>query len=473
MVSLEEPIDKKKERLIVFAILTGTFIAMLNASTINIALPSFVKYFQTDLVTVQWVVVGYMLSTGIITPLVGFLGDKYSCRNVFLLGLILFGITSVGCALSFQISLLIFFRLLQGVAGGLMMPVATTIVYQNIAKERQIMTMSVIGMVTCCGFAIGPSIGGGLLTYFGWQSIFWFNLPFVMLTLFLVYQYVPVRIITKSQKFDLSGISLVMVGTVSILLGFSNGASWGWLSGKFLGLVGVGLVSLILFVHRELGLEGPMLNFGVFKYPQFTCGLLMSGCTNIALCLSPFLMAIYLQDVLLMNPLEAGGLLLFPTLIMGLSSPLAGKLASYVPKRFIVVVSMVVLIVSTYELSRLSMVSGKFFIFLWLSLRYAGIGFLAPIVNNYAMSAVPVHLAGHASAMVGWVRQLAGTLSLSIFTSILAVRVMGYTVKEAAGQLSGGQGMAYIQCLAIDDVTFYSLIILIFCFPLAFIFKDQ
>ena len=136
--------NARKEWRIIISVMIGTFLALVNSSIINIALPTFVKVFDTNLVTVQWVVVGYMLTTGLVTPLVGFLGDRFSCRKVYLTGMALLAVTALGCSLANQIGVLIFFRIVQGIAGGLLMPVTTTIVYQFISRERQLMAMAVI-----------------------------------------------------------------------------------------------------------------------------------------------------------------------------------------------------------------------------------------------------------------------------------------------------------------------------------------
>ncbi len=465
--------NARKEWRIIISVMIGTFLALVNSSIINIALPTFVKVFDTNLVTVQWVVVGYMLTTGLVTPLVGFLGDRFSCRKVYLTGMALLAVTALGCSLANQIGVLIFFRIVQGIAGGLLMPVTTTIVYQFISRERQLMAMAVISMMNSFGFAIGPSFGGALLTYWGWRSIFWFNIPVAILAMVMVVRNVPAQYLDKEGHVDIIGVLLVMVGTVSLLFSFSNGNTWGWLSPSFLGGILLGGGMLGGFVWHELRMKAPMLNFEAFRYRHFTYGLVMNCSMNIALCLSPFLMAIYLQDVLMLDALHAGLVLLIPTMIMGFASPVAGKVNQYVSSRLLLVVSMAVLVVSTFNLSRFTVVTTVAYILLWLSLRYLALGFMSPIINNYAMSAVPPALAGHGSALMGWTRQLITTLSLSVFTSILNLREMIYLDQQMAVELGAVEQLRQVQCTAINDITFYSWIVLMLCVPMAFLFKDE
>ena len=465
--------NTRKEWRIIISVMIGTFLALVNSSIINIALPTFVKVFDTNLVTVQWLVVGHMLTTGLVTPLVGFLGDRFSCRKVYLTGMSLLALTALGCSLANHVGVLIFFRVVQGIAGGLLMPVTTTIVYQFISRERQLMAMAVISMMNSFGFAIGPSFGGALLTYWGWRSIFWFNIPVAILAIVMVMRNVPKRYLDRNGHVDFVGVLLVMAGTVSLLFSFSNGNAWGWTSMAFLGGIAVGGAMLGGFVWHELRMKAPMLNFEAFRYRHFTYGLVMNCSMNIALCLSPFLMAIYLQDVLLLDALHAGLVLLIPTMIMGFASPVAGKFNEYVSSRILLVGSMVILLVSTFNLSRFTVVTTVGYILLWLSLRYLALGFTAPIINNYAMSAVPQSLAGHGSALIGWTRQLITTLSLSVFTSILNLREMIYLNGQFAQELGAAEQMRQIQCTAINDITFYSWIILLVCLPMAFLFKDE
>lgn len=469
----QKEFSRHEENMLIFTIMLGGLVALLNSTTINIALPTFMLEFNAPITTVQWVVTGYMLSTGLITPLIGFWGDQYSNKVMYLVGLGLLALVSVACALSQTIEMLIAFRILQGVAGGIIMPVTSTLIYQFISRERQLMATAITSMSVSAGVAIGPSLAGVLLNFFTWPSIFWLNIPLCLICLGLAWRFVPVKIISSEQKLDLLGLVAAAVGTVGLLLGFNKGGDLGWTSPVTIGLIVIGALSLIFFVKHELSIQKPMLNFRVFKYSKFTYCVIMNSSTAIATCLSPFFMPLFLQNVMGMDALHSGLVLLFPSLVMALASPIAGKLGGKFSVRGVIFIAMLILLGSTFELSCFTLTTTVAGVSLWLSLRYAGIGLMTPLINNFGMAAVPQHLVGHASSMIGWTRQVISTLSVSIFTLIYSLRIMYHTANNMGATLNSADAQRQILCSSINDVTFYSLIILIFCVPIIYFFKDD
>lgn len=457
--------ESTRELVILTALMIGNFLAMINNSTFNILLPSFMEVFATDLETVQWVIVAYMLASGLSAPIVGYLCDKYSARNLLISGFVLFGAISLLCTMARSIYLLILLRACQGIAGGFIMTGIITIAYQCLSKERQMIGMAMITLSSSIGVACGPSIAGGISHFWGWQGVFLLNLPLVVFSTWCVYKYVPAKHLAKPSSSDGLALGLVTLGTLALLYCASKGNQWGWGSGRFLVGFTTGILLLGLFIWRQIRHEAPILNMTVFKYAQFTYGLILNNCTLIALCLSPFLMAIYLQAVLHLNPLEAGSVLLLPTLCMGLVSPLIPRLSQKIPPRILLVVGLGMLSVGTYFLSRLGLDTSVAYITLWLSVRYGALGIITPLIQNHALSAVPVQLVSQASAMLNWIRQIVMTISLSVFTAILSMRNAYYNLQWADKTMS--------QCAAINDVTFYSLVIILICLPLTILIKQS
>ena len=153
----EQTLTRNGERLLIFALVIGSFLAVVNTTTINIALPSFRDYFQADIKTVQWLVVGYMLANGLVMPTIGYFMDRFSGCRLFITGLVILLVTSVVCAVAPSIEILIAARIGQGLAGGILMPVPGALVYQFIPRERQLMTISLVSMVVSVGVALGPT----------------------------------------------------------------------------------------------------------------------------------------------------------------------------------------------------------------------------------------------------------------------------------------------------------------------------
>ena len=468
----EQRLTRNGERLLIFAVMLGSFLAVINTTTINIALPSFREYYHTDIKTVQWLVVGYMLANGLVMPTIGYFMDRFSGCRLFALGLVLMLATSLVCGVAPNIEILIAARIGQGLAGGILMPVPGALVYQFIPRERQLMTISVISMVTSVGIALGPTLAGVLINYWGWRAIFFFNVPVALLDLFLVIKYVPVKILSAEQRLDVIGLACASIGTVGLLIGFNQGSELGWTSPLVLGTLIVSAAALGYFIWHEVRIHQPMLNFAVFGYAGFTYSFLLNGSTSIATCLSPMFMALFLQDVLQLNAMHAGLAMFFPSLVMALMAPVAAKSAERFSRRAVTFVGMMVLVGATWELSRFSLETTILAFTLWLSLRYVGLGLMIPIVNNFAMSAVPMELASHASAMLNWTRQLISTISISVFSILYGSHMLKYAVEGMGAENLATQDRL-IECMSINDVNFYSLILLVVCVPLIYFLKDK
>lgn len=467
-----QKLTRNGERLLIFAVMLGSFLAVINTTTINIALPSFREYYHTDIKTVQWLVVGYMLANGLVMPTVGYFMDRFSGSRLFALGLVIMLATSLVCGIAPNIEILIAARIGQGLAGGILMPVPGALVYQFIPRERQLMTISLISMVTSVGVALGPTLAGVLINYWGWRAIFFFNVPVALVDLFLVLKYVPVKILSAGQRLDVLGLACASIGTVGLLVGFNQGSELGWTSPVVIGTLAISTAAMAYFIWHEVRIKMPMLNFSVFGYAGFTYSFLLNSTTSIATCLSPMFMALFLQDVLQMNALHAGLAMFLPSLVMALMAPVAAKSAERFSRRAVISLGMVALLWATWELSRFSLETTIIAFTLWLSLRYVGLGLMIPLINNFAMSAVPMKLASHASAMLNWTRQLISTISISVFSILYGSHMLRYT-QQGLGASAPATQDRLIECMAINDVNFYSLLLLAVCVPLIYFLKDK
>lgn len=467
-----QKLTRNGERLLIFAVMLGSFLAVINTTTINIALPSFREYYHTDIKTVQWLVVGYMLANGLVMPTVGYFMDRFSGSRLFALGLVIMLATSLVCGIAPNIEILIAARIGQGLAGGILMPVPGALVYQFIPRERQLMTISLISMVTSVGVALGPTLAGVLINYWGWRAIFFFNVPVALVDLFLVLKYVPVKILSAGQRLDVLGLACASIGTVGLLVGFNQGSELGWTSPVVIGTLAISTAAMVYFIWHEVRIKMPMLNFSVFGYAGFTYSFLLNSTTSIATCLSPMFMALFLQDVLQMNALHAGLAMFLPSLVMALMAPVAAKSAERFSRRAVISLGMAALLWATWELSRFSLETTIIAFTLWLSLRYVGLGLMIPLINNFAMSAVPMKLASHASAMLNWTRQLISTISISVFSILYGSHMLRYT-QQGLGASAPATQDRLIECMAINDVNFYSLLLLAVCVPLIYFLKDK
>lgn len=248
---------------IIIAIFLGSFLSILNMSTINVAIPEIMRYFQTNLDTVQWTLTGFILATGIIAPITGFLGDRYSYKYLYFFSLLSFTLFSFLCAFSWSISSLIGFRILQGAFCGLIMPTTMAIIFQVIAKEKQALAMSIWSISATLAPALGPTLSGWVIQTLGWKWIFLINVPIGIIAIILTILLIPYYRIQMPKSFDFIGFITVILSSFMLIVAFSQGYQWGWTSWEIVSLLVVGIFTLGIFIWWELKHDSQLLNIQV------------------------------------------------------------------------------------------------------------------------------------------------------------------------------------------------------------------
>jgi EmrB/QacA subfamily drug resistance transporter len=248
----------------------GMFMAILDTSIVNIAIPTIDNQLGASPDLGEWVATGYNLALGVVVPTSGWLGDRFGLERVQTVALILFVIGSALCGLSSSITVMIAFRLFQAIGGGLLPAVSLTIVYRLVPPEKIGVAMGIFGFGTVFAPAIGPALGGFLVQYSSWRLIYFINIPIGIVGAALSYRLLPRFARAPGRRFDLAGWVTIAVSLFSLLLALSEGEKWHWTSYKVLVLLAVGALSLALFVVIELSTERPLLDLGIFKSFNFT-----------------------------------------------------------------------------------------------------------------------------------------------------------------------------------------------------------
>jgi EmrB/QacA subfamily drug resistance transporter len=455
---------------IVFAVFFGNFMAALSTTTINVALPVFMDDFNAPLNTVQWMMSGFMLATGVIAPVIGFIGDKLSYKRLYVYALGGFTLTSLLCIFAWNMESLIAFRILQGLFSGIIMPTTMTIIYQVIPKEKQASAISLWTVSAMLAPAFGPTLGGWLTESYGWKALFLMNIPIGIIAMIVTQRFIPYYRLGKGLSLDFVGFLTVIIGTSSLLTSFSQSHSWGWTSWKTMLLMLVGIIMIAYFVMRSLKSNEPLLNLRLFKIPRFTYSLILNCTITISLYAGTFLIPIYLQKIQHESTLHTGLVMLPGTLAMALVSSLVGKVYNKVGPFRLVLSGVILMGVSTWALSRLSMASGTIFIVTWIAIRYVGIAMSNMPVTNSGMSAIPSQSSGQASALMNWIRQGTAALSVSLFSTILSSRTLSYMGQSGAND---SQAASRALSLSIQDVFIIGTILVAIAVPLTFFLRKK
>ena len=442
-------------------IFIGAFLAVFNLSAINIAIPVLMKSFDANLNLVKWTLTAYILSLGIIAPITGYLGEKISYKWLYIFALIGFTLSSFLCAASQNIHLLILFRIFQGCFGGIIAPSAMAIIYQMIHKNKQAFAISIWALASMLGPAIGPTIAGWLIESYGWKSIFIINLPIGIIATIMAIFIIPYYKLSSTKTFDSIGFVTCVGASVLLLVAFSQGANWGWGSLKFILSVLTGILCLVIFIHRELTTKYPLLNLRVFRYKRFTVSMVLIGIIYVALYSGVLFAPMFLQNVQGLSPLDAGLVMLAPSLVMALSMPLVGKLYEKFEPQLLIIIGIAFIAFGSWKMGHLAIDTSKLYVSFWMTVRNIGISMSMMPVTNIGMTAVHKELSGHASAANNWIRQGVGSLSIGIFASLLSTRTAVHVQKLEAIGLSGDILYLKASTLGINEMSIVATIIVL------------
>lgn len=421
---MEQTLSKHEKQWTLIATILASGIVFLSGSIVNVALPVIGQSLESGLSGLQWVVDGYLLTLSSLLILGGSLGDRFGRRRICLIGLGGFGIALILCGLSPAIGWLIAARALQGLAGALLVPQSLSIIrihYQDpVERGRAIGLWSGwTGIAT----VIGPLVGGALVTRFTWRWAFFINLPLILLTIWLMYKYVPERKFDASpKKLDWLGAGLITIGLGGLTFGIIEGPTLGWTSPWVLtGLIG-GTIILILFPILESKINDPLLPLSLFKSRNFSGANLTTFAVYAALQGSIFILILYIQNVMGYSALQAGLMTAPISLILLLLSSFFGKLSNRYGPRLFMTFGPITSAIGLFLLAMLNHDSN-----IWFELIPAVIIFgfglsstVAPLTDT-VMSDAPSQHSSVAAAFNNMVSRVAALLAIASLGAILSI----------------------------------------------------
>jgi len=418
-------------------VLITTFMAVLESTVVNTALPSMQNSFGTSLDIIEWVLTAFNLVFAVVLPLSGWLADKIGYKRTFFLSLMLFTLGSFACSFAWNEEVLIFFRVIQGIGGGMIQPVGMAIVTREFPPQQRGMAMGFYGIAAAASISIGPSLGGYLTDTFGWSSVFLINVPFGILGM------VATVLIQREYKkadvgpFDFWGFSAIAVFLVSLLLALADGnAGWnngGWTSPFILTCFTIAAVSLLCFFVIELTTEHPIIDLKLFTEWNFGMSSLMLFMIGILLMGSTFVMPLYLQGTLGYTALQSGLLFLPLGLIQGIASPITGILSDKIGPKIPATVGVLVLVVS-FGLNTLMTSEPPFWLLMLpICLRGVGFGLLFISLQSVSITSLPREKMAQGSGMIALTRQIGASFGVAVFGSILTQRNTFHTAMLGEG----------------------------------------
>ena len=393
----------------------------LDVTIVNVALPSIGREFHAPLSGLQWVVDSYTLVLASLLMLSGSTADRLGRRRTFVIGLITFVIGSLLCSLAPSLDALIVFRMIQAVGGSMLNPVAMSIITNTFTlPHERAQAIGVWAAVVGVSMALGPVVGGLLVTSVGWRSIFLINIPIGLTAVILARRYIPESKAPVARKVDVPGQVLVIMILSALTYGIIEGPTRGWSSHLIVGsfvLAGASLAALLFWEHRA---EEPLIDLRFFRSVPFSSAAVIAVAAFAALGGFLFLNTLYLQDVRGLSPLQAGIDTLPMAAMTMLLPPLSGRIVGRRGGRIPLVIAGAALAASCLMLVGLSATTP----FTWLFTAYVifgiGFGFVNAPITNAAVSGMPRAQAGVAAAIASTSRQIGQTLGVAVVGSLVA-----------------------------------------------------
>jgi len=412
-------------------LLIGMFIAILNQTLINVALPVLINDFNVSTSTAQWLTTGFMLVNGILIPISAFLMRSYTFRQLFLASMTLFFFGSIICSMAMNFPVMMIGRVVQAAGAGILMPLGSNVFMTLFPPHKRGAAMGMLGIAMILAPAVGPTITGYVIQNYDWHVMFYAMSFFGLVTLLLGTAWFRLTQPLSKPSFDALGVLFSTIGFGSLLYGFSEAGNDGWDSPIVISTIVIGLIGIAAFAMRELSMKDPMLNIRVLKVPEFSFTLFINVIVTMALFGGMLLLPIYLQSIRGFSPVDSGLLLLPGSLIMGITGPIAGRLFDRFGIRPLAIFGLTLMTYGTWELTQLNMDTSYYSIMGIYMLRSFGMAFIMMPIMTAGMNALPMKMIPHGNATQNTLRQVAGSIGTAILVTVMTRQTTAHLADDA------------------------------------------
>jgi MFS transporter, DHA2 family, multidrug resistance protein len=409
-------------------VMIGTFMAVLDATIVNVGLPKIMASFGVGIDKIEWVLTAYMLALAVMLPTSGWMADRFGYKRVYFLGLFLFTLGSLFCGYSTTENMLIASRVLQGLGAGCLMPVGMAIITREFPPHQRTLALGFWSIASAASVSFGPLIGGYLVDNFSWPLIFDVNVPIgiggLLATAIIQKEYKNLR----KRKFDPVGFISVSIFLPVLLFALTEGNaqtnSAGWNSPVVLACFGISIISLAVFLVTELTIKEPLIELSLFRQYNFSITNLVIFIFGIGMFGSTFLIPLYLQNSLGYTAIQSGSVFLPVGIIQGIVAPMVGIFSKKMNPKLPILVGCFILAFSFYLNSEMSWLTEHSFIMWSLYLRGLAMGLMFSPLTALATIGIPKEKMGQASGLINVLRQIGGSFGVAILSTVLTSRMI-------------------------------------------------
>ncbi|TCP29953.1 EmrB/QacA subfamily drug resistance transporter [Scopulibacillus darangshiensis] len=435
----QQSFENVKKGPIVAVLLFGAFVAILNETLLNTALPQIINEFKISPNKAQWLTTAFLLTNGVMIPISAFFIEKFPMRKLFLTAMCIFTAGTLVGAISTTFTLLLVGRVVQAAGAGIMMPLMMTAFLTIFPPDKRGAAMGMAGLVISFAPAIGPTLSGFLVEFYSWRLLFYVVLPFAVIE--IVFAALLLKNVTNltNPKVDVLSIFLSSVGFGGLLYGFSIAGEKGWSSLQVETSLAIGAVVLVLFIWRQLSIKTPMLEFRVFKFSMFSLTLFIGMVVIMAMLGAELLLPIYMQNMRGFTALESGLVLLPGAIVMGIMSPITGMVFDKIGARWMAVSGLGITTITTFLFTDLNESTSFTFITVIYAIRMLGLSLAMMPVMTAGLNQLPQRLHPHGTAMANTLQQIAGSIGSALLVTVMTI--------QAKGQIDEANGMPLIHGL--------------------------
>jgi EmrB/QacA subfamily drug resistance transporter len=425
--ALEQRFGPNYRWYVLLTVMIGTMASIMASTIINVAVPDMSRVFALGQERAQWLSAGFMAAMTLSMLTTPWLLERFGYRHTYVGAVLLLLCGGVGGGLSAWFGLVLAMRVIEGLSAGVLQPIPAIIVMRAFAPDERGKAMGIFGFGVVLAPALGPSVGGVLVEWFGWRSIFFVVVPFCLSAWWLARRYLPVSAPgggaanRNGARLDVVGLVLIVVAVLSLLNGMVDlhgpSGSTGW------ALLACSATALVGFIFHQRRGARPLMELRLFGHGSFAMGGVVAFIYGMALFGSTYLVPVFMQLALRLPPRQAGVVLLPAGIVLALTIPLAGRLADRLPTGRIVAAGLVLLAASFLLMTSVEPATSLWWIVLWAVIGRIGLGLVLPSLNLGAMRGLPDAFISQGASTINFLRQLGGAVGVSLVGIVLEWRL--------------------------------------------------
>lgn len=407
--------------LILGAVMLGTLMTVIDASIVNVAVPSMMGNLGATLTSITWVSTGYIIANVIMLPLTGWFSSRFGRRRFLAASMVLFTLASLFCGLSTSLGMLVFFRVLQGIGGAALLSIGQATMMEIFPPQQLGMVQAIYGVGVMVGPTVGPTLGGWLTDNYNWPWIFYINLPIGLIATVLTLLVMHDSRYTRTRgRVDILGIVLLAVGLGCLQTMLEKGNHENWFASPLIcWLLVLAIIGLIGFVIWELRVEHPAVQLHILKHRGFAAGTLYGAVLGVGLYGGIFILPVFLQQLRHYTAQQTGLILLPGAIATTLMMPIAGRLVSKFPARTLVALGAVLFVIATFMMMSLTLNTGPDQLYWALVLRGAALGLLFVPLSLATLVGLKGQEIAEGTGLYSLARQLGGSIGIALLSTFI------------------------------------------------------